>query len=118
MHSHPLTTDLLSGVNSLIPLCPINLLTMKSKVGLPPSGVFLTADIYSCKPWRRVQHISNECWDQWRKELLMTLQSRQIWNSPKHNCKASDIVLLKEAEINRWPMAKIIATNKGNNGFV
>ena len=48
-----------------------------------------------------------------------TLQSRQKWNLPKCNCKVGDIELLKEeAEINRWPMAKIIATNKGNDGFV
>ena len=49
----------------------------------------------------------------------MTLLSRQKWNSPKGNCKVGDIVLLKEeAELNRWPIAKIIATNKGNDGFV
>ena len=40
-------------------------------------------------------------------------------DSPKRNCKVGDIVLLKdEAERNRWPMAKIIATNKGNDGFI
>ena len=38
--SRPLTTDLLSDVNSLIPLSPINLLTMKSKGVMPPPGVF------------------------------------------------------------------------------
>ena len=86
---------------------------------MPPSGVFSTPDIYSRKHWRRVQQISNEFWDRWRKEVLMTLQSRQKWNSSKRNCKVGDIVLLKaEAERNRWPMAKIIATNKGTDGFV
>ena len=40
-------------------------------------------------------------------------------DSPKRNCKVGDIVLLKdEAERNRWPMAKIVATNKGNDGFI
>ena len=49
----------------------------------------------------------------------MTLQSRQNWNSPKHNCRVDDIVLLKEeTEGNRWPMAKIITTNKGNDRFI
>ena len=49
----------------------------------------------------------------------MTFQSGQKWNSPKHNCKVGDIVLLKEeAERNRWPMAKIIATYKGDDGFI
>ena len=49
----------------------------------------------------------------------MTLQRRQKWNSPKRNPKNGDIVLLKdEAERNRQRMAKIIATNKDNDGFV
>ena len=119
VNSRPLTTDLLSGANSLIPLSPINLLTMKSKVEMPPPGVFSTPDIYSRKHWKRVQHISNKFWDRWRKEVLMTLQSIQKWNSAKRNCKVGDTVLLKdEAERNRWPIAKIIATNKGTDGFV
>ena len=54
---------------SLIPLSPINLLTMRSKIMMPPPGVFLAPDIYSCKHWRRVKHISNEFWDQWREEV-------------------------------------------------
>ena len=49
----------------------------------------------------------------------MSLQSRQKWNSPRRNCKVGDIALLKEeSERSRWPMAKTIATNKGNDGFV
>ena len=92
----PLTTALLTDVNSLIPLSPINLSTMKSKVLMPPRGVFSTIDIYSHKHLRRVQHISNEFWDRWRKEVLVTLQSREKWNSLKRNWNVGDIVLLKE----------------------
>ena len=44
-NSRPLTTDLLSDANSLIPLSPINLLAMISKVVMPPPGVFSTPDI-------------------------------------------------------------------------
>ena len=40
VNSRPLTTDLLSDVNSLIPLSQINLLSMKSKVVMPLQGVF------------------------------------------------------------------------------
>ena len=112
--SHPLTIDFLSSINSLIPLSPINLLTMESNMVMPPPVVFSTHDIYSHKHW----FISNDFWDWWRKEVLMTLQSRQKWNWPKCS-KLGDIVLSKEeAERNRWPMAKIIATNKSNDGFV
>ena len=119
VNSRSFTTNLLSDANSLIPLSPINLFTMKSKTVMPPPGVLSTPDIYFRKHWRRVQHISNEFWDRWRKEVLMTLQSRQKWNSHRRNCKVGDIVLLKDkAERNRWPMAKIIAANKGSDGFV
>ena len=62
VNSCPLTTDLLSDANSMIPPSPINLLTLKSRVVLPPPGVFTAPDINCCKHWRRVQHISNEFW--------------------------------------------------------
>ena len=69
---------------------------------MPPRGVFSTIDIYSHKQLRRVQHISNEFWDRWRKEVLVTLQSREKRNSLKRNWNVGDIVLLKEkAERNR-----------------
>ena len=51
--------------------------------------------------------------------MFMTHQSRQKCNSSKRNCKVGDTVSLKEeAEKNRRPIPKIIATNKDNDGFV
>ena len=109
----------LSDANSMISLSPINLLTLKSRVVMPLPGVFTTPDIYYCKHWRRVQHISNEFWSRWRKEALVTLQCQQKWNTISRNCKVGDIVLLKEAaaEQNSWPVAKIVAMNTDKNGF-
>ena len=74
VNSRPLTTNLLSDANSMIKLSPINLLFLKSRVVMPPPGVFTASDIYCHKHWRRVQHISNEFWSRWRKEVLVTLQ--------------------------------------------
>ena len=104
----------------MMPLSPINLLTLKLRVVMSPPGVFTAPDIYCCKHWGRVQHISNEFWSRWRKEVLATLQCCQKWNSIRRNCKVGDIVLLKEAAAkqNSWPMAKIVATNTDENGFV
>ena len=62
INSCPLTTNLLSDANSMIPLSPINLLTLKSRVVMPLPGVFTAPDIYCRKHWSRVQHISNEFW--------------------------------------------------------
>ena len=67
-----------------------------------------------------MQHISNEFWSRWRKEVLATLQCQQKWNTIRTNCKVGDIVLIKEAaaERNSWPMAKVVATNADKHGFV
>ena len=120
VNSRPFTTDLLSDVNSMVPLSPINLLTLKSRVVMPTLGVFTAPDIYCGKHWRRVTHISDEFWSRWRKEVLEILQCHQKWNIIRRNCKVGDIVLLKEAaaEQNSCPMAKIVATNTDENGFV
>ena len=92
---------------------------MKSKIVMPPPGIFPTPDKYCRKHWRRVQHICNEFWNRWRKEVLLCLQSRTKWNNPTRNCKVGDINLLKnEADPNQWPMAKIVATKKDDMGDV
>ena len=119
VNSRPLTTDVINDVTSPVPLSPINLLTMKSRVVMLPPGVFTSADMYCRKHWRRVQHLSNEFWSRWRKEVLLTLQNRQKWNNKTRNCEIGDIVLVKDdMERNRWPMAKVVATYKDYKGVV
>ena len=49
INSRPLTADTLGDVQSKQPICPSNILTMKSTVGLPPPGHFVKADEYSRK---------------------------------------------------------------------
>ena len=85
-NSRPLTTDLLSHVYSMIPLSPTNLLTLKSREVMPPTGCFTAPDIYCCKHWRRVQHISNEFWSRWRKDVdvgrcCKFLQHFSVWKN-------------------------------------
>ena len=73
VNSRLFTTEVVNDGTSLAPLSPINLLTMKSRVVMPPPGNFSTPDRYSKKQWRRVQHVANKFWDRWRKEFLLTL---------------------------------------------
>ena len=68
-----LTVETLADIVSEAPFSPINLLTMKSKVVLPPPEGFKQTNLYSRLRWRRVQHIVEECWCRWRKEILVTL---------------------------------------------
>ena len=95
MNFRPLTVELLSNGNSLNLISPSNLLTMKSKVAMPSPGEFERADIYCCKCWRRVQHISDKFWNQWRKKFLVTLQRSHKWSTNRRNFQTGDIVLLK-----------------------
>ena len=119
VNSRPLTTDVMNDVTSLAALSPINLLTLKSKVVMPPPGNFVSPDQYSRKHWRRVQHISNEFWNRCRKEVLMSLQTRTKWHKQQRNCKVEDVALLKEdSKRNRWPMAKIVSVNSDVTGDV
>ena len=60
VNSRPSTADLLSDVDSMIPLSPINQLALKSRVVMSPPQSFYCSSVYCCKHWRRVQHISNE----------------------------------------------------------
>ena len=119
INSRPLTTDTLSDGNSDLPLSPINLLTMKSKVVMPPPGNFPKANLYSRKRWRRIQHIADEFWCRWRKEYLQSLQPRTKWKQQRRNFRIDDVVLLKESNLrNEWQLGRIINVNTDENGFV
>ena len=119
VNSRPLTVENLNDPESL-PLSPNQLLTMKSKVVLPPPGVFQKEDLYARKRWRRVQHLANQFWTRWRKEYLNTLQQRQKWNTIRRNFEVDDIVLVKDDTVTRnsWPMGRIIETLPGTDNLV
>ena len=118
VNSRPLTTKVMNDVTSLAPLSPINLLTMKSRVVMPLTGSFTTPHRYSREQWRRVQHVANKFWCRWRKEVLLTLQNKGIWNNQKQKRQVGDIVLLwQEVDPNQWPMVSVVnvySDSKGN----
>ena len=118
VNSRPLTADTNDPNNPA--LSPIQLLTLKSKVVLPPPGVFQKEDIYCKRRWRQVQHLANLFWTRFRKEYLQNLQLRNKWNHPKRNFVVNDIVLLRDSAVSRqqWPMAKVINTFSGSDGLV
>ena len=47
---------------AFLQLSPANILTMKSKVVMPPPGEFSKPDLYCRERWRCVQHVINEFW--------------------------------------------------------
>ena len=119
VNSRPLTVDTL-GDETMEALTPNHLLTMKSKVVLPPPGVFQKAEMYCKRRWRAVKYLANEFWNRWRKEYLVSLQSRHKWKDIQRNMELDDIVLLKEPNMqrNQWPLGRIVDVLPGNDGLV
>lgn len=120
VNSRPLTVQDLNSPDSPEPLSPCNLLTMKSRVLLPPPGVFQRADLYSRKRWRRVQHLANEFWSRWKAEFLLLKQERTKWTKPKENLKEGDVVIIKDATARRnaWPLARVDEAFVDEDGYV
>ena len=119
VNSRPLTLQDLNDPECL-PLTPSHLLTMKSKVILPPPGVFQKADMYCRRRWRAVQFLANTFWERWRKEYLSSLQMRSKWTSIRRNFEIGDVVLIKDEDItrNKWPMGIISQTFPSADGLI
>ena len=120
VNSRPLALNDMSSTNSPEPLTPNHLLTMKSKVLMPPPGNFVKEDLYLRKRWRRVQHLANEFWDRWRKEFLQALQLRKKWVKPKRNLQVGDIIMVKDENIprNAWKLARVEEVFPSEDGLV
>jgi hypothetical protein len=120
VNSRPLTVESTSSSETPMPLTPNHLLTMKSKVLLPPPGIFQRPDLYSRKRWRRVQHLANEFWIRWKKEFLQSLQQRKQWVSPRRNMQIGDIVIVKDDNLarNKWQLARVTETYTDDDGHV
>ena len=120
VNSRPLALNDMSSTDSPEPLTPNHLLTMKSKVLMPPPGNFVKEDLYLRKRWRRVQHLANEFWDRWRKEFLQALQLRKKWVKPKRNLQVGDIIMVKDENIprNAWKLARVEEVFPSEDGLV
>ena len=90
-----MTTEAVNDFQSHVLLSPSNLLTMTSKVVMPPPESFGLADAYCRKRWRRTQHIVNKFCARWRKEFIQTLQELKSCRSKRRNFKKGDVYLLK-----------------------
>ena len=96
---------------------PNHILTMKSRVVMPPPGNFQKADLYLRKRWKRVQYLSNVFWSRWRKEYVQNLQQRVKWNCPQRNFEKRDLVLIVDdrAPRNDWNMARVVDVHPDSN---
>lgn len=119
VNSRPLTVDCLTDPDSLRPITPNHLLTLKSTVALPPPGNFKD-DEYARKRWRQVQHLLEQFWSRWRKEYLANLAVRQKWHVPKRNIQIGDIVIVKDDDLprNQWRLGRVKEVTVSTDGLV
>ena len=120
VNSRPLSVENINDPLSSAPLTPNHLLTMKSKVLLPPPGKFVPTDMYIRKRWKRVQYLANEFWYRWRKEYLSNLQSRSKWIQTRRNIQEGDIVMIQDDNLprNQWRIGKVCNARQDDDGLV
>ncbi|XP_023808300.1 uncharacterized protein LOC105355630 isoform X2 [Oryzias latipes] len=120
VNSRPLTVENLNDPNSLEPLTPNHILTLKSTPALPPPGKFVKEDIYARKRWRHVQYLAEQFWSRWRKEYLSNIAIRQCWHTPKRNLQIRDIVMIKDDDLPRteWRLGRVLETTTDKDGCV
>lgn len=120
VNSRPLTVDGINDPHALEPLTPNHLIMMKSKVALPPPGVFVKEDLYATKRWRRVQYLIEQFWSRWKKEYLLNISTRQKWHLPRRNFRVNDIVIIKDDNLprNQWQLGRVLETVQDSDGLV
>jgi hypothetical protein len=120
VNSRPLSVDNLADPHGPSPISPNHLLTMKSKVILPPPGKFESNDIYARKRWRQVQYLADQFWSRWKREYILQLQERQKWMSKKRNMAIGDIVIIKDEDLFRgnWKLGKVVEIMVDLDGLV
>ena len=69
--SKPITCDNMGDVNSIVSLYLMQLLSIKTKIVMPPPGIFQEEDMYCRRYWPRIQHVCNEFWARWKTKFLL-----------------------------------------------
>ena len=112
VNSRPLSYCSMTNTNTIEPITPNQLLTLKSKVVAPLPGRFCKEDLYARQRWRRVQHLATLFWTRWRQEFLPTLQERRKWTDKEPNLEEGDVVLVMDNNAPRssWPLGRIVKT--------
>lgn len=120
INSRPLSALTVNDPSVVEPLTPNHLLTLKSRVLLPPPAEFSKNDLYSIKRWRRVQYMVNIFWSRWRSEYLSFLQTRSKWTKVSRNLAVGDVVLIRDENLprNMWKLGRVVQTHPSSDGLV
>ena len=120
VNSRPLAYVDARDPDSLAPITPNQLLTLKHKVVLPLPGNFDRADVYARQRWRRVQYLAEQFWVRWRREFLPTLQERRKWTRSELNVQPGDVVIVVDEDSARcsWPLGRVVTVYPSGDALV
>ncbi|XP_043200214.1 uncharacterized protein LOC122369489 [Amphibalanus amphitrite] len=120
VNSRPISYFSGASDDTLLPLSPNQILTLKSRVAVPYPGSFSQSDLYVRQRWRRVQFLADQFWRRWRREFLPTLQERQKWVHRYPNLQPGDIVAVIDDDEprSRWPLGRITSVYPSGDGLV
>ncbi|XP_076301926.1 uncharacterized protein LOC143220071 [Lasioglossum baleicum] len=117
LNSRPLLamSDDPSDINSLT---PAHFLIMSSSYIVPEPDC-LVDKIPLLKRWRIVQQMLQGYWQRWSQEYLQSLQQRTKWKLPSRPMTTGDLVLIRNeiSSPSQWPLARITALHKGDDGL-
>ena len=122
VNSRPLSVENSTDPQSLEPLTPNHLLTMKSKVihkpQIHPESV--NVDLYARRQWKRVQFLIDLFWSRWKREIVQLSMSRSKWNTIRKSIKVGDVVLLVDDQTPRssWKMARVTDVHLSDDNLV
>ncbi|XP_039289437.1 uncharacterized protein LOC111054561 [Nilaparvata lugens] len=70
--------------------------------------------------WRQLALITQELWDRWSAEFLVTLQRKSKWSSESENLQIGAVVILKDTGTSPsvWKLARITAVHPGKDNKV
>ena len=94
LNSHLLTRNVMKDVTCLAPLSLIKLPSIKSNSVMLTAGSFTSPDWYCQKYWRKFQNLPNKFSNQWRKEVIQTLQNPK-WNGKINGIPKKDTAKLE-----------------------
>lgn len=117
LNSRPLM-PMSNDPNDYLPLTPSHFLIGDSLASLPQTDI-KDVPVSSLTRYERLQQLQQQFWNNWSREYLSHLQTRNKWKQPVDKTIAiGALVLLVEDNLPpfRWPLARVIQLHKGADG--
>ena len=118
LNSHPLVALPLDD-DAIEALTPGHFLIGRPIEALPDSALAYRS-VSILTRWHLCQALVRHFWQRWSADYLDSLKRSFKWHRPSANLQIDDIVILREDNTipAKWPLARVMAVHKGDDGLV